>query len=164
MDITEYVDRLRQQFETRAEVFGGEADELTEKLLEPLAASIQLTLLDALSEAAEEISGEMAPDYVELRIRQGQLGFAVTRTDSAPLPQSQTAPPALPIDEGETARLNLRMSDKFKTRLEEAARTDGLSLNAWLLQAAASRLSQSGSRSASTTSHNGPQRFTGWVN
>ena len=39
-----------------------------------------------------------------------------------------------------TSRLNLRLPDALKVRVEQAARTEGLSLNAWLLRAAAAAL------------------------
>ena len=58
-----------------------------------------------------------------------------------------------------TSRLNLRLPDALKVRVEQAARTEGLSLNAWLLRAAAAALGPAPHHARAP----GGERFTGWV-
>ena len=46
----------------------------------------------------------------------------------------------LDAEEGGTSRLNLRLPDPLKNRIEEAARSEGLSLNAWIVRVAAAAI------------------------
>ena len=74
-------------------------------------------------------------------------------------------PPTAPEgDEGTTARINFRLSEHLKSRIEEAAALAGLSANSWLVRAAVATLeSADAGRSASGRAPRGQQRFTGWV-
>ena len=55
-----------------------EARVIAERLAAPLASAIRLTLLEALTAAAEEITRDLAPGSVEVRLRTGEATFAVT--------------------------------------------------------------------------------------
>ena len=57
-------------------------------------------------------------------------------------------------------RINLRLPDQLKARVEDAARRDGLSTNAWLVRAAAAALDQG---TADRRPPRGSQRYTGWA-
>jgi uncharacterized protein (DUF1778 family) len=57
--------------------------------------------------------------------------------------------------------LNLRLPETLKQRVEEAATAEGLSLNAWLLRAAAAALSPE--RRPQQMNLRGGDRYTGWV-
>ena len=61
------------------------------------------------------------------------------------------------------SRLNLRLPDALKVRVEEAARHEGLSLNAWLVRVAAAALELDDRDHRSERSPWGSQRYTGWV-
>ena len=65
--------------------------------------------------------------------------------------------------EGGVARINLRLPDQLKSRVEQAADREGLSINAWLCRAAAAAVERgdAGARPASGTPRAG-QRHTGW--
>src|SRR5580693_4439321 len=78
MELTQYVENLRRELTIAAEVGGEEARALADRLLAPLDAAVRLTLLEALSAAAEEISAELAPGAVDVRLRGGSAGFVVT--------------------------------------------------------------------------------------
>ena len=82
MDLTEYVERLRGELAVAAAAGGEDARELAERLTAPLDAAVRLMLLDALSAAADEITRELAPGSVELRLRSGEPGFVVTPAPS----------------------------------------------------------------------------------
>lgn len=163
MDLTTYVKRLQEQLATAAEAGGDEARELAERLIATLDAAARLVLLDALSTAADEITWEMAPGSVEVRLRGGEPEFVVT-LPPADDEYGDVPAPAMPEAAGDadgSARLNLRMPESLKHRIEEAANTEGLSLNAWLVRAAGSALD-----SATRATWRGPtagDRFTGWV-
>src|SRR5215217_6013239 len=78
MELTSYVETLRRDLAVAAESGGEDARALAERLTAPLEASIRLMLLDALSAAADEITRELAPGSVELRLRGGEPEFVVS--------------------------------------------------------------------------------------
>src|SRR5581483_7380657 len=84
MELTQYVEYLRRELTTAAEVGGEDARALASRLLPPLDAAVRLTLLEALSAAAEEISAELAPGSVDVRLRGGTAGFVVTPPPAVP--------------------------------------------------------------------------------
>ena len=78
MNLTGYVEALRQQLAVAAAAGGDEAQALAERLTAPLDAATRLVLLDALSAAAGEITRDMAPGSVDLRLRDREPTFVVT--------------------------------------------------------------------------------------
>src|SRR4051794_40477615 len=112
MDLTRYVDDLRRELAIAADAGGDEARALAERLTAPLESAVRLMLLDALSAAADEVTRELAPGSVELRLRSGEPDFVVTPPPDAAADSSEPAadapPPAEP-DDGATARINLRL-------------------------------------------------------
>src|SRR3954469_24657219 len=78
MDLARYVDDLRERLVVSAEAGGDDARELAGRLVAPLEASVRLVLLDALSAAAQEITSELAPGSVDLRLRGLDPEFVVT--------------------------------------------------------------------------------------
>src|SRR5512143_1613228 len=85
MDLTSYVRNLGREFATLAEAGGDEARALVERLAGSLESAIRMTLLDALSAAADEITRELAPGSVELRLRGRDPHFVVTAPPAEPL-------------------------------------------------------------------------------
>ena len=176
MNLTGYVEALRQQLAVAAAAGGDEAQALAERLTAPLDAATRLVLLDALSAAAGEITREMAPGSVDLRLRGQEPSFVVTLppaepvTDHVPGP-AETAPAPAPTSETDDAamvRINLRLPEHLKGRVEDAASQAGLSVNAWLVRAATTALNGSGDQSARSSRDDrhaprGGQHFTGWV-
>ncbi|MFC9552345.1 hypothetical protein ACFTWF_15970 [Rhodococcus sp. NPDC056960] len=170
MDLTPYVDSLRRELAVAAEAGGDESRALAERLTAPLESGIRLALLDALSDAANEITRDLAPGSVDLRLRGREPSFVVT---AAPVePPHDEAPAAADVasvrspepDDGPMTRINLRLPQDLKDRVEEAARDAGLSVNAWLVRSAASALEPSGaSRRSERRAPQGSDDFTGWV-
>src|ERR671916_291468 len=123
MELTPYVESLRRELAVAAEAGGDEARALGERLTAPLESAIRLTLLDALSAAADEITRELAPGSVELRLRSGDPSFAVTPPpgDEPGDQESAAEPPALPVDaeDGPMARINLRLPEQLKAGVEQ---------------------------------------------
>lgn len=177
MDLSVFVDRVRRELAVVAEAGGPEAVAMAERLSAPLASSIQLALLEALSRAADEITQDLAPGSVEVRLRGGEPGFAVALPARPPAP-SDVAPSMAPTEpddssieaDAATARINFRVPEPLKVRIEEAAAAEGRSVNAWLTRAATAALRSPADRGAPSTSGDlGPtairstQRYTGWV-
>ena len=62
------------------------------------------------------------------------------------------------------ARINLRLPDQLKVRIEQAAGRDSLSVNAWLVRAAAAALERGGpDRRREPRARRGTQHYTGWA-
>jgi hypothetical protein len=162
MDLTPFVDELRRELAVAAEAAGEEAVALAERLTAPLESAIRLTLLDALSAATDEITRDLAPGSVEVRLRRRDAEFAVS-LPTAPEPEPAQAPPPPPeADDGAVSRINLRLPEQLKQRVEEAASRDRLSANAWLVQAATAALGP-GRTSARRRGSQVGDNFTGWV-
>jgi hypothetical protein len=175
MELTQYVESLRRELTTAAEVGGEDARALAGRLLPSLDAAVRLTLLEALSAAAEEISAELAPGSVDVRLRGGTAAFVVTPPAPAAPPADDAEPgPAevrLPVAEGDDTamvRINLRLPANLKALVEDAAAGGGLSVNAWIVRAAAAGLANEGRRAtrpapAQQPDHVVGQSFSGWV-
>ena len=169
MNLELYVENINRQLAIAAEAGGDEAQALAERLVAPLEAAIRLTLQDALAAAAEEITTELAPGSVELRLRGRDPEFVVTPPPADPTADlteeaHDRGPALLEGDEGSMSRINLRMPDHLKARIERAAASEGLSVNAWLVRAAATALERTGpSRPRERRASKGPQRYTGWA-
>ena len=144
MDLTPYVDQLRRDLLAAADAGGEDARALAERLTAPLESSVRLALLSALSQAAEELTSQLAPGAVDVRLRGSDLGFAVTPPPVEPPPSSPTdttAPePAVDLDEGGTLRITLRLPEALKSRVDEAAARLGVSVNTWLVRAVANAM------------------------
>jgi hypothetical protein len=168
MDLGPYVDNIHHQLAVAAEAGGDDARALAERLVAPLDAAIRLTLQDVLAAAAEQITCELAPGSVELRLRGRDPEFVVT-LPPVDLPADEAAEIAAPAlipdgDEGAVARINLRLPEQLKTRVEQAAGSEGLSVNTWLVRAAAAALERSDpARRRDRRPSQGTQRYTGWV-
>ncbi len=171
MDLTPYVDTLRRELAVAAEAGGDEARELAERLTAPLESATRLTLLNVLSAAMDEITRELAPGSVDVRLRGLDPDFVVTPPPTDGPAPAESAAPFEPLrapapaegDEGATARVNLRLPAHLKARAEEAANREGLSVNAWLVRAVSAAV-DSGVRPRTTEkTQTVGQSFTGWV-
>ncbi len=134
MDLRPYVENLHRQLTVAAEAGGDEARALAERIVAPLDAAVRLTLQDLMAAAAEEITCELAPGSVELRLRGRDPEFVVTPpavgASAAPSdgtddqtsngwPESLVAPRvSADGDEGGMSRINLRLPDQLKLQVE----------------------------------------------
>jgi predicted HicB family RNase H-like nuclease len=136
---------------------------------------------DALAAAVEEITCELAPGRVELRLRGRDPEFVVTPpADDLPPEQhqgepSRVAPAATGVatptsvessaaTDGGLSRINLRMPDQLKARIEQAASDEELSVNSWLVRAASAALERTDpGRRRPPGRGELAQRYTGWA-
>ncbi len=135
MDLTPYLEAVRADLEA---VSG--SDDATvavaERLVRALEPSLQLRLLEALGQAAQELNEQLPSGRIDVRLagRDVHLAFA---GDEA----SVDAPPE-DDDDGRTARITLRLPEVVKTRVEQQANREGMSTNAWLARAVGRGLDQ----------------------
>lgn len=175
MDLRPYVEGIHQQLADAAESGGEGARALAERLAAPLDAAIRLALQDALGAAAEEITRELAPGSVELRIRGRNPEFVVSLPPAdqpvdelselvAPGGYAPDVAGTADAEDGGTSRINLRLPDNLKTRVEQAASAEGLSANTWLVRAVGAALDRvQPARHREGPPATGGGRFTGWV-
>ena len=176
MNLAPYVANIHAQLDAAAEAGGDQARELAQRLSAPLDAAIRLSLQDALAAAAEEITVELAPGSVELRLRGREPQFVVTPPPAEPSTDEVTDEEDRTVkalvgshgssegDTGAISRINVRMPEGLKARIEQAAEREGLSVNAWLVRAAAARFERSeGVRRRDRRAPYGAQRYSGWA-
>jgi HicB family len=181
MDLTSYVATLQNELSAAAGAGDENARALAERLGASLDSATRLVLLEALSAAADEITRELAPGSVEVRLRGRNPSFVVTPPpteesfdDTTEAVDGGVAAPGTSrrassdsqsdADEGGTSRINLRLPDSLKLRAEEAAGREGLSVNAWLVRAVVAVLESSGREGPSRRrSPRAGERYTGWV-
>lgn len=178
MDLSPYIDRLRRELAVAAEAGGEDARSLAERLAAPLESATRLALLEALSAAADEITRDLAPGSVDVRLRGRDPSFVVTPPPAshafedaaeAGFETARAAAPAPPppadADDGGTSRISLRLPDQLKQRVDEAASREGLSVNAWLVRAVSAAL-EPDDRGRDARQRDRPQagrHYTGWV-
>lgn len=156
MELQPYVDAVRHELGVAAAAAGPDAQALADRLTAPLDSAMRLALLEALSEAAEQITRELAPRSVEVRLRARDPEFVVSALREDPPGAEAGAPP---LDEdGGTWRVSLRLPESLRSPVDAAARAEGLSVNTWLIRAVASALG--GRRQARA---NTDKQFSGWV-
>ncbi|TAM69273.1 MAG: histidine kinase [Microbacteriaceae bacterium] len=173
MNISRYVQDLQNQLSVAADAAGDDAKIVAERLASTLESTARLVLLEALSDAAGEITTELAPGSVDLRLRGREPEFVVTApptsrfegeasaTDSMPQDESLTEPDGT---EGAMSRTTLRLPESVKLRVETAAAREGLSVNSWFLRVVTAALAGGATASPSSARlRSTGSRFTGWV-
>ncbi len=145
MDITPYVDSLRHDLAAAAEAGGAEAKAAAERLALALDPAVRLALMDALSQAAAEITAELPAGSIDVRLKGREPQFVVdvptmpmqagaATAPTAPSPAgSGTEEPEEEEEDGNVARITLRIPESLKYKAEELAAKGGHSLNSWIV-------------------------------
>ncbi|WP_028659848.1 toxin-antitoxin system HicB family antitoxin [Nocardioides insulae] len=176
MDLSPYADTLRRDLLRVAEAGGPEVRDAIERVTHAIEPAARLALMEAIGQAAAEISAELPDASVEVRLDGRDLGFVLQHLapeqPTAPSRPSTTEPEAT-TDAGQ-ARVSLRLPEPLKARAEEEAAQAGQSLNTWLVAAVrAATGSASGPTDPTPSSFSppplgdrptsGPRRLTGWL-
>ena len=135
MDLTGYVDQLRSDLDAAAAAGGDALAQAAERLGAALEAAVRMAMLEALSDAAAEITSNLEGAVVDVRLKGREPQFVVTVTDEVPSAEPAPVPPPDGDDDALTARITLRLPDGLKIRAEEAAGRARQSLNTWLVEA-----------------------------
>ena len=134
MDITPYVDSLKRDLLAAAEGAGDEARQVAERLSYAIDPAARLALMEAISQAAAEITAELPNGGVDVRLDGRDLDFVVHAPVSRRRPPLLSPPmPGDDDEEGGLARITLRIPESVKTKAEDAAAKSGQSLNTWLV-------------------------------
>ena len=100
----------------------------------PSRSSLQLRLLDVLTDASLALNAQLSSGHVEVRLagRDPDLVFVDDRADEA-------EPAPAPGDDL-SARITLRLPEALKVQIEVVASSEGVSANAWIVRALARAL------------------------
>jgi len=161
MELGQYVTDLQRQLVDAADNGAEDTRAVAERLAAGLDAATRLVLLDALSAAAGEITRDLAPGSVDVRLRGRQIEFVVTQASTDPETDERSAA-TVDLDDASTSRTTLRLPDALKARVDEAAAADRLSVNTWLVRAIAAALEPKKRRAAQRTPRTG-DNFAGWA-
>jgi len=140
VQIDGYIQALREDLARIAAV----GDESTARAAELVAVALESALgrrlMEALGEAALELSPQLDGGRVEVRFAGSDPELVYVREE---VDEPETA-----ADDPLSARITLRLPDSLKVRVEEAASRDGVSVNTWIVQALG-RISSGGTRRSS---------------
>ncbi|MFM1729001.1 hypothetical protein ABI214_04175 [Prescottella soli] len=141
MDLTEYTARLRDDLAAAAALGDADTQRIAEALAGAVERSAQLMLVSALSDLAREASEELGDRTLHVRFDGTDVAVEATRrrreADGAAGQHGDTTDPYRTFEDmtGDISRVTLRLVDQIKSRAEEAALQDGMSLNSWVSQA-----------------------------
>jgi hypothetical protein len=171
MELEPYVTSLRSALAAAGQAAADDVREAADRLSYAVEPSLRLTFIDALSDAAAEITTQLDGVSIDVRMRSGNPELIASDDRLPEEPPAPPAPPEPPLPPGATeesmARISLRLPESLKSRVEEAAATEGLSTNAWIARALSVTL-----ESPQTGIHISPKsgininvgrRFSGWA-
>ena len=148
MNVAAYVEALQQDLANVAGMGDEAISEAARRISSALESSLRLRLMDALGEAAAELTNQLPDGHVDVRVAGGEPELVYVPDPGAPPPSGL---------EDLTARITLRLPETLKSIVDAAAQEAGVSANTWLLQQI--------TRSADPTkrrSHPGGRRMTGY--
>ena len=135
MQLDSHIQAIQQELAATAALGDEEATEAAQRMGERLAATLHLHLLDLLGEAALEITGQIEPGRVEVRLAGRDPELVVIADDTPDTSQ-------LGFGEEASGRITLRLPESLKAGIESAADREGISTNAWLVRTIARTLEQ----------------------
>jgi hypothetical protein len=157
MELTPYLEGLQRDLASAAAVGGPDVQRAADLLGTAIEASGRLFLLEALSDAAAEITSKLGSSTVEVRLRGREAQFVVSEVAA---PAAATSTPTEP--EGDITRITLRLPEGLKDAVEAAAAALSVSVNAWLVRAITSAVAgiptEPGGRQ-----HRSGRRYTGYA-
>lgn len=194
MDLTPYITSLREDLTATASAGDDDTRRTAAVLSGALEPALRLALMNALADLTAEVTAQLPDHVVDVRLDGRDVRVVVTgtgtpqeRTDSAtPPPSPPPPPPGTAGETGDISRITLRLFEQIKGQAEQAAASQGISLNSFVSQAVQGALhgvqqpgkggwagqwgasGSTGDRPGSTSGSQGgsPQsgsRLTGWV-
>ncbi|HEX6341770.1 toxin-antitoxin system HicB family antitoxin [Umezawaea sp.] len=148
MDLSPYIASLREDLATAASAGDDNTRRTAAALSGALEPAARLAIMNALSDLAAEVTASLDDRVVEVRLDGRDVQVVVTggSDDSSQEdePRQQEVPPRGFGDAtGDISRITLRLLDELKSKAEQAASTQGVSLNTFVSQAVAGALNSS---------------------
>lgn len=143
MDLTPYISALNEDLTAAASA----GDEQTQRIAAALSAAVEpsmrLALMNALSDLAAEVTSQLDEHVVDVRLH-GKDVRVVVSSSADTASGSGTAGHEAPAEEesrkqrgetGDMSRMTLRLFEELKSRAEDAAASQGISLNTYVSRA-----------------------------
>jgi hypothetical protein len=135
MDLTPYVASLREDLLAAAAAGDDQTQRTAALLVGAIEPAARLAMLHALSDMAAEVTESLGDGRtVEVRLdgRQARIAVGEPARDD----RTEPPPPTLGADmAGDVSRITLRLVEQLKNHAEQAASSQGVSLNSWIAQA-----------------------------
>ncbi len=124
MKMSLVVDGLRSDVVAVGELGDDAVAEAAERIAAVLSRSVPGRMLDLLSDAAAELSAELPDGRVEIRVAGDDVDLAYVADEH--------------VTDGDadlSARITLRLGEGLKSRVEERASAEGVSVNTFIVRA-----------------------------
>jgi uncharacterized protein (DUF1778 family) len=173
MQLEHHLVQVLEQLSAAAALGDDRAREIAGALATAATPAVRLAMLNAISEAAAEITAALLdyPGSPAVTVRLDGDEIAVDIHAAAPAEEPRR-------DEGEpNARISLRLTETLKAEIDAAAESEAVSVNTWLVRAASAALRPGPFGSGSGFDAFGPgatphgrgrrdnqHRITGWIN
>jgi hypothetical protein len=137
MELDPYLAALRESLATTASAGDEQLQRAAAVLSAALEPAARLTLMNALSDLAAEITAQLPDHVVEVRLDGRDVRVVVSGSAEEPPEAAEPPPPPPPPQEesGDISRMTLRLFEHLKTQAEQAAAAQGVSLNTFVSQA-----------------------------
>jgi HicB family len=128
MELAHHITAIQSDLAAAAALGGEETADAGRRLSDALGSSLQLRLLDVLTEAALELNAALPDGHVEVRLagRDPELVY---------VPEAHTTEETIQVGEELGARITLRLPEALKAAVEAAAGREGVSTNTWIVRA-----------------------------
>jgi hypothetical protein len=142
MKMSLVVDGLRSDVVAVGELGDETVAEVAERIADLLGRSVPGRILDVLSDAAAELTATLPDGRVDIRVAGDDVDL--TYVEDGPGP---TVAPPRESDE-QSARISLRLGEGLKSRIEDGAAAEGVSVNTFIVRALERGTSSNRSRGA----------------
>ncbi|MEV0681293.1 toxin-antitoxin system HicB family antitoxin [Actinosynnema sp. NPDC050436] len=170
MDLSPYISQLREDLATAASAGDEDTRRTAAVLSAALEPAVRLALMNALSDLASEVTAALDGPVVDVRldgrdVRVVVSGSSPTREEHEPEPREVPRPTA----GSEATRITLRLLDELKSKAEQAAASQGMSLNTFVAQAVQGAVGGRRGHHKGHRQESGPKppedgsRVSGWV-
>ena len=170
MHVDAYTETLRRTLVETSSLGDDRTQDVARSLAAALDPALRLVALQMLTDTADELNGELDGAHVAVVMDGATPHLLVTQADrsddreqdhvTGPDCHAQTPGQAVSeVAEGPEVRTTLRLPESLKQQIDAAARGQGRSVNAWLVEAARGALSEqsftSGSQRPPSTGNDG---------
>jgi hypothetical protein len=144
MKMSLVVDGLRSDVIAVGELGDETVAEVAARIADVLGRSVPGRILEVLSDAAAELTATLPEGRVDIRLSGDDVELTYVEVEPGP-----SAAPAGEGDE-QSARISLRLGEALKSRLEQAAEANGISVNTFIVRTLERGTSTNRSRGAWT--------------
>ncbi len=170
MHVDAYTETLRRTLVETSSLGDDRTQDVARSLAAALDPALRLVALQMLTDTADELNGELDGAHVAVVMDGATPHLLVTQADrsddgeqdhvTGPDCHAETPVQAVPeVEEGPEVRTTLRLPESLKQQIDAAARGQGRSVNAWLVEAARGALLEqsftSGSQRPPSTGNDG---------